>query len=33
MTYEGAKPDFKDLNERNALHHLVSTAKNFDTSP
>lgn len=33
MTDEGADPEFKDLNERNALHHLVSNANNFDTSP
>jgi ankyrin repeat protein len=30
---EGLKADFKDANERNALHHLVSVAKNFDNSP
>ncbi len=30
---EGLKADFKDINERNALHHLVSVAKNFDNSP
>jgi len=33
MTDEGADPEFKDLNERNSLHHLVSNANNFDTSP
>jgi hypothetical protein len=33
MADEGAKPDFKDLNDRNALHYLVSNAVNFDTSP
>lgn len=30
---EGLRADFKDLNERNVLHHLVSFAKNFDNSP
>jgi hypothetical protein len=33
MNDEGADPEFKDLNSRNSLHHLVSNAKNFDTSP
>ena len=29
----GASADIRDLNERNALHHLVSNATNFDSSP
>lgn len=29
----GAHADFRDLDDRNALHHLVSNATNFDTSP
>jgi hypothetical protein len=29
----GALADIKDLDERNPLHHLVSNATNFDTSP
>lgn len=33
LSDEGLRADFKDLNERNALHHVVSIAKNFDNSP
>lgn len=29
----GASADIRDLNDRNALHHLVSNATNFDSSP
>ena len=29
----GACADIRDLDDRNALHHLVSIATNFDTSP
>lgn len=29
----GADPNFEDLEQRNCLHHLVSNAVNFDTSP
>lgn len=33
LSDEGLRADFNDSNGRNALHHLVSVAKNFDNSP
>lgn len=33
LSDEGLRTDFRDLNERNVIHHLVSFAKNFDNSP
>jgi len=33
LSDEHLRSDFKDINDRNALHHLVSVAKNFDNSP
>lgn len=29
---KGAKPNFEDMDKRNALHHLVAGSSNFDSS-